>query len=144
MKRGSSFVVTQKMRDKGVFNRDDLDRLCFHETNELINEYLYTKMSQERAPIERLYINPDGRRSVGRSVSGDHECWFPRAEVRRLKTALLAGGHTDGTPEYDYYKRIQANTMYRQHKRVQIKSQEAMLEDAELQSEAQLRLMCLD
>jgi hypothetical protein len=128
------------MRELGISSREDLDRLCYHEPNDVINEYLFLKSTQRGSVHERLDINPDGPRSRARAKTGDHEVWYPRRAVEELRLRLLAGGHEAGTPEAEYWKHIQHNTQYRRFKDAQIKALAREREEGEAQHRNQMRL----
>ena len=140
--RKSGWTPTKRMRALGIREREDLDKLCYHETNEVINEYLFFKTTEKGpATHERLDVNPDGERSRARRRTGDHEVWYPRIAVEQLRLNLLAGGHADGTPEAHYWERIQHNTHYRRFKDTQIKALSREREEAEEMDTDQLQLV---
>lgn len=133
----SGWSPTTKMKSLGLHTREDLDEKCWHETSEVMNEYLYFKATQPGSQHERLDINPDGPRSKARSMVGDHEVWYPKQVIEDLRLALLAGGHMPGTAESDYWFRIQTNSSYRRFKHAQIRAlrRERRREEEDVESE---------
>lgn len=139
MGRGSTFVQTKRLRELDISSRDDLDQLCHHETDEMINLYLF-KAGSARG-VELVYVNPDGRRSRARMESGHHLCWYPRKQAQEMKRELLAPGHDADGFAADIRKMRLYRKEFREFLHMLLKLIEELIEEKAKRNSSQLRLV---